>query len=89
MTQFFNIPFYWPYDVAILVIGIFQIILALTGWILCDLAGFRKLFQSCTLVRQEVSQLWKRDPVENLKLFHQVLREDKTGFLTPWFRNPS
>jgi len=86
MTQFFNIPFYWPYDVAILVIGIFQIILALTGWILCDLAGFRKLFQSCTLVRQEVSQLWKRDPVENLKLFHQVLREDKTGFLTPWIQ---
>jgi len=50
---------------------------------MCDLAGFAHLFRSIQKVRQEVAQLWKRDPVENLKLLRSQATPERLGMLSP------
>ncbi len=80
LTQFLaDLPVNWVLTGTVSLI----FLLAIAGWIMCDLAGFAHLFRSIQKVRQEVAQLWKRDPVENLKLLRSQATPERLGMLSP------
>ncbi len=81
MVQVTELMASWPVQWILIITLAALGFLALLGWLVCDLGSLGKLFRSIRQARQEIAQLWKKDPVENLKLFRDLVNSGKVGVL--------
>ena len=78
LTEFMaSWPVQWILIITLAALGF----LALLGWLVCDVISIGKLLRSLRQARQEIAQLWKKDPAENLKLFRDLVNSGKVGVL--------
>lgn len=82
MTKTLDFMVSWPIEfiwaITLAALGI----LALLGWMGHAVYGLGKLRKAIKDARLEIAQLWKKDPLENLKQFRELTHNGKAGCLS-------